>query len=83
MTNADVPTLATNGVIDKPVNPFTGNEINDSEKTAHPQKVTTSTNWSVTVNRGKRFDTTDGNWISVENNIFVKANWKFVGKGDK
>lgn len=35
MTNADVPVLAMNGLIDNPVNPFTGKVINSDEKTAH------------------------------------------------
>lgn len=83
MTNADVPTLATKDVIDNPVNPYTGVVINNDEKTAHPQKVTTSANWSVSVNRGKKYDTTDGQWLSVEKNIFAKNNWKYLGKGDK
>ena len=32
MTNADVPTLAMAGLIENPVNPFTGNPINSSFK---------------------------------------------------
>lgn len=32
MTNADVPTIAMNGLIDSPVNPFSGKPINNSEK---------------------------------------------------
>ena len=32
MTNADVPTLAMEGIIENPVNPYTGNPINSDEK---------------------------------------------------
>ena len=35
MTNGDVPVLATNGLIENPVNPCTGKAINSDEKTAH------------------------------------------------
>ena len=37
MTNADVPTLATQGVIEGATNPFTGVAITMDEKTAHDQ----------------------------------------------
>ena len=32
MTNADVPTLALEGLVENPINPFTGEQINDSLK---------------------------------------------------
>ena len=32
MTNADVPTIAMNELIESPVNPYSGNPINNSEK---------------------------------------------------
>jgi hypothetical protein len=32
MTNADVPVIALKGLIDNPVNPFTGNKITDENK---------------------------------------------------
>ena len=44
MTNADTPTLAMEGLIDNPVNPFTGKAINADEKLTHPQFITRS--WS-------------------------------------
>ena len=62
MTNADVPTLAASGVIDNPINPFTGKAISGSEKTAHPQVVTSSGHWDITTNNGTTFDTSDGRW---------------------
>ena len=76
MTNADTPTLAFSGVISNPVNPFTGKAINNTEKTAHSQILTTSGNWHVSPDLGSQFDTSDGEWWSVEDNIFEKKNWK-------
>lgn len=76
MTNADVPTLATEGVIENPINPFTGKEINNDEKFSHPQRVTSSMHWDTTKYNGYTFDTSDGHWFSVHDNIFDESNWK-------
>lgn len=75
MTNADVPSLSLSGVIENPVNPYTGKVINSSEKTAHPQIITTSDNFDVRKNNGNVFDTSDGAWWSVSKNIFEPVNW--------
>ena len=75
MTNADVPTIAMDGLVDDPVNPFTGNRVDSSAKTAHPQLVTTSVLWNIAKNHGNTFDTHDGKWYAVEGNIFDKNNW--------
>ncbi len=75
MTNADVPTLATEGIIEKPVNPFTGKLISTYEKTAHPQMVTSSEHWQTDTNCGTTFDTADGHWFSVHDDIFNEENW--------
>lgn len=79
MTNADTPTLAVSGVISNPVNPFTGKVIDNSEKTAHAQVITTAENFKVAPDMGNKFDTSGGEWWSVEKNIFDAQNWKKVG----
>ena len=81
MTHADTPTLAVQGVIDNPVNPFTGKEISDKEKTAHPQIITTSGKHNINVNNGNIFDTSDGKFLSVHDDIFNPDNWEIVGPG--
>lgn len=83
MTNADVPTLAMEGVIHNPVNPNTGNPVNmDAKK--DDQYITTSEKWSTTINHGYKFDTTDGYWYAVKpGSIFDVNNWKRASKGDK
>ena len=76
MTNADVPSLAVKNVIENAINPFTGNKIDDGEKYAHPQIVTSSCHWQTTKYNGNTFDTSDGHWYSVSDNIFKEENWK-------
>ena len=81
MTVADVPTLAVKGLIDNPVNPYTGNPITDSGKTAHPQMITGSRRWQIGLHTGAAFRTDDDYWYSVHDSIFREENWEIVGKG--
>jgi YidC/Oxa1 family membrane protein insertase len=75
MTNADVPTMAMEGVIDNPVNPFTGNPVN-TDKKQDKQIVTTSRKAVVADNDGNVFDTSDGKWYEVTpGDIFDVNNW--------
>ena len=78
MTQADVPTLAVKDIIKSPVNPFTGKEISDKEKTLHPQVITTSRKFQVSENNGNVFDTSDGDFLSVHDDIFNPDNWEVV-----
>ncbi len=79
MTNADVPTLATDGVIDNPVNPFTNKPINSDEKTAHPQFVSTSYKFDVSENNGTTF--LPGMWAQIDGgNLWDKNSWTFYDK---
>ncbi len=78
MTAADTPTLATQGVIQNPVNPFTGNVINSNAKTEHDQYVFFSYNWSVENNCGKQYIA--GDWYTVHDSIWNKNNWQLVGE---
>lgn len=45
MTNADVPTLALKDLIDSPINPYTGNPINNNQKTERVQYVFDNNRW--------------------------------------
>ena len=76
MTNADAAVLAVKDVIADPVNPFTGKEITDAEKTAHPQYILASNHYDVSVNDGTQFmpDT----WISVKDDIWNPENWNVL-----
>ncbi len=78
MTIADVPSLLTEGVIDDPVNPFTGNAINTEAKN-DVQMVTMSQNWMIFPGSGTAFDTSDAPWFELTpGDIFSEENWKMV-----
>lgn len=75
MTNADVPYLATQGVIDNPVNPFTGNTISMSAKD-EPIYAVFSTHYNTLIYHDNRFDVSDGTWFNVINHDMLDpANW--------
>ena len=76
MTNADVPVLAMKGIIEDPVNPFTGKKIDSSEKTAHDQYVIMSGDWSTDVNNGNTF--LPGTWLSVHDDVRNTDNWSYI-----
>lgn len=76
MTNADTPTLATEGLFDEPVNPFTGKVIDNSEKTAHEQYVFYSWLWQITGNNGNVF--LPGDWYAVQGDTWNADNWRLV-----
>lgn len=78
MTNADVPTLATMGLIEDPMNPMTGNPINNSEKTAHEQYIIASLEWNSQTNNGTTF--LPARWYSVHDSIWEKENWSLVAE---
>lgn len=78
MTNADTPALAVEKLIQNPRNPFTGKIINSEEKYAHPQIITSSGHWDTTKYNGTTFDTSDGHWYSVHDDIFKEENWEMI-----
>ncbi len=76
MTNGDVPTMAVEGLIENPTNPFTGKEINNDAKYAGKQYVTMSLEWMIEVNNGNTF--IPSTWYSVEENIWDRENWTYI-----
>ena len=74
MTNADTPILAFSGLIDNPVNPFTGNTINDLQKLEPVQYVAATTDWHVSTNNGTEFR--EITWFSTENSMLDTGKWK-------
>lgn len=75
MTNADVPALAVEGLIDHAVNPFTGKPITNDEKTAHDQFIIMSSKINLSENNGTTF--LPDRWASVKENIWDSGNWSF------
>ena len=77
MTNADTPVLATEGLIDNPVNPFTGNPINSDAKNG-PQPVFYSEIWNPGDNNGTTF--LPGSWFCLTGgNPHDPENWSYLG----
>lgn len=73
MTNADCPTLATKNLIEDPINPFTGNPINDDLKKNKETYVCPYPQPGEYIH-----DTTGQSWYAVHGNIYDKSNWKKV-----
>lgn len=76
MTNADTPYLATKGIIENPVNPFTGKPITDEGK-KNGITVFHSDHWKVRYNNGTAYK--PGDWYFVKDSIWQKENWKYLG----
>ena len=74
MTNGDVPTLTMEGLIEDPVNPFTGNAIDSSAKEG-TQYVIVSEEWDTTKNNGYQY--IESEWASVIEDARNKDNWVF------
>ena len=77
MTNADTPALATQGLVNDAVNPFTGNKLFAPEKKKGPQNVIFSGSWDVLKNGTNTFDKSQ--WYSVKDNVWERSNWKYEG----
>ncbi len=77
MTNADTPTIAMNGLIENPVNPFTGNPITDAMKYAPEQHATYSYEFNVEKNNGYAFNPCK--WFSVHDDVRDPDNWEYIG----
>ncbi|MCM1273329.1 MAG: membrane protein insertase YidC [Clostridium sp.] len=75
MTNADVPVLATDDLIEHPTNPFTGKAITNSEKTAHEQYIILSEESNTHINNGNTF--LPARWVRVKEDLWNRANWEF------
>ena len=79
MTTADVPSLATAGVIDAPINPFSGMDLsNTNEKTTHDQYILCSAEWDIRVNNGNKF--LPGKWYSVHDDMRDPSNWTIAAE---
>ena len=77
MTNADVPTLATSGLIKDPKNPFNGNPIN-SEAKIKPQIVLYSANWNPDDLTGNVFPSCD-KYVIHGGGPYDPGNWEYIG----
>ena len=78
MTVADTPSIAMNGIINNPINPFTGKAINqDASIKSGKLHLQYTKEWNTTKVHGNRF--APGYWFTVQKNIFDKNNWEYLG----
>ena len=76
-SNADVPAMATAGIIDKPRNPFTGNDLSLlQDQKGEPELIYTN-DWHIDTNNGNAF--LPANWFTVKDDIQKADNWKYLG----
>ncbi len=76
MTNADVPYIATNGIIENPVNPFTGNPLVMNHEM--PFCVLNSDDWTVAGPDALRFAEDDW-YVFNGNEVYNTDSWEFDG----
>ncbi|MCL2139821.1 MAG: hypothetical protein FWH41_09885, partial [Treponema sp.] len=74
MTNADVPSLAMEGLIENAVNPFTGNQINMKAK-EKPLYIAVSGSIHLQNKQTTQFSLNKENDYYVHKNIFDTKNW--------
>jgi len=74
MTNADVPYISLSGVIDNPINPFTGNIISIERKNA-PLYIAISGSIHITDRNTSQFQLNPNKDYYVHDNIFDAKNW--------
>ena len=74
MTNADTPSLAFEGNVDNPVNPFTNNPINRDVKSGD-LLIYSSDEVNIYTNNGTRFEDSNGFWLVVHDDLRDEDNW--------
>lgn len=78
MTNADVPTIAIDGIIDDPINPFTGNPVDNSAKTTEEMQLSYLFKPEEVEDTMSEFP--EATWFTVHDDIFKNENWKCLGE---
>lgn len=76
MSNADVPTLAVDNIIENPTNPFTGKLISSNEKTLHNQYIITDGIYDASQYTGNTYF--PSRWWSVTDDIWNIDNWRLI-----
>lgn len=75
MTNADTPTIALSGIIEKPVNPFTGNIISSESKNDGVFVTIDDIFMPHHSSSNKVFTVKNNSWYKIKDNIFEDTNW--------
>jgi len=77
MTNADTPTIATAGIIENPVNPYTGKVITNDEKYLHDQ-VIIFPGYIDLLDPDEYVHRRGVTWITVHDDLFNMDNWQWT-----
>ena len=77
MTNADTAAFAVQGIIENPVNPFTGNPINMDGKNGGVNVVVGG---CIDLTYGNGFEYNGAPWYHVKDNMFDPNNWVLLDK---
>jgi len=77
MMNADVPMLLMDGLIEDPVNPFTGYDLT-TKVDKEEQLVTSSHNWDIRDITGNTYDLSDGSPWKVHGDVHDPSKWERV-----
>lgn len=78
MTNADVPIIALEDIINNPINPWTGNLLKSDKEDGIT--LTTSTLWDIKKHPTNTFDIKPEEWLHVHTDIYNSNNWSLVNK---
>ena len=76
MTNADTPTLAMAGLIDNPVNPFTGKAITNAAKDDPRQYVAYTVLWNPKKHKGSQYSSI--RWMATGHDVFNMDDWEVL-----
>lgn len=77
MTNADVPIMAMNGLVNTPINPYTGKVLDNNVKKGDKHFVIASSEYRVYVNNGNTF--LPAQWLIFNGkDIWNKENWEII-----
>ena len=74
MTNADVPFLASQNLLENPVNPFSGEPLSTDGKRGGVNIITNDI-WQPENHSKNLFKFTDADIVTVKENIFDDKNW--------
>ena len=76
MTNADVPHIATKGLVQNPINPFTGKELPVNKD--HGFIVSSTLKHDLEEHSTYSYNVKNDEWFNVKDNIFEPSNWSSV-----
>jgi len=79
MTNADVPIIATQGLVQNPVNPFTNNQLSVNKYSGFI--VTSNNRHDLEDHLKDSYNIKPNDWFLVKDNIFDLKNWSKLSKG--